>query len=75
MAPVTKLVLLNRSNFATEIEVYIKFTAWVAALSAISITVDITGLEPLDMQSTRQHRVQTEKNRVVHLASFLRIFL
>ena len=73
IAPVTKLVLLNLSNLATEIDVYIKLIAWVAALATMSITVEIAGFLVPAMQSTRQHAVHTEKKSVVHLASFLSI--
>ena len=73
IAPVTKLVLLKRSNFATEIDVYMKLIAWVVALATISITVERTGFFVPARQRTRQQMVQMEKKRDVHFASFFRI--
>ena len=73
IAPVTKLVLLKRSNFATEMEVYMKLIAWVAALATMSITVETTGFFVPARQRTRQHAVQIVKKRDVHFASFFSI--
>lgn len=74
MAPVTKLVFPKRSNFATAMEVYMKFTACVAALATISIAVESAGFDVPANTRTQHAAVQTVKNRVVHFASFLRIF-